>query len=319
MTSNEEKAILTLCLMAAFADNEKDDRERAQIRSIAESLSIGTPLDLAAVYQDVLLKRADLAGTVGALVTPELRNLAYEMAVCVCDADGAHNAEERAFLVKLREVLGLDAGHAGGVAEQAAEVASSGVPAATGATPAPTSPGAPAAVPSVDLAALDTSILNYAILSGALELLPQALASMAIIPLQMKMVYRVGRAYGYDLDHGHVKELLAMMGIGLTAQYVEQVGRKLLGGLLGGVAGRLGKGIGRQAASSAMSFATTYALGHAAKQYYGGGRRLEALRLRELFGGLLAQAQQLRGQYLPEIEQRAKRIDVSQLAQLVRG
>jgi uncharacterized protein (DUF697 family) len=170
----------------------------------------------------------------------------------------------------------------------------------------------------VDPAALDTSILNHAILCGALELLPQALASMAIIPLQMKMVYRIGKAYGYDLDRGHVKELLAMMGIGLTAQYVEQVGRKLLGGLLGGVAGRLGRGIGRQAASSAMSFATTYALGHAAKQYYGGGRTFEALKVRELFGGLLAQAQQLRDQYLPEIEQRAKSIDVSQLAQLVR-
>ena len=43
-------------------------------------------------------------------------------------------------------------------------------------------------------------ILNYSILNGALELLPQSMASMAIIPLQMKMVYRIGKEHGYELD-----------------------------------------------------------------------------------------------------------------------
>jgi len=68
-----------------------------------------------------------------------------------------------------------------------------------------------------------------------------------------------------------------------------------------------------------MAFATTYALGHAARQYYGGGRTLAALKLQELFGGLLGQAQQLQARYLPEIAQRAQQIDVSQLAQLVQS
>ena len=63
---------------------------------------------------------------------------------------------------------------------------------------------------------------------------PQSLASMAIIPLQMKMVYRIGKAHGFELDRGHIKDLLATLGVGLTSQYVEQFGRKLLGGLLGG-------------------------------------------------------------------------------------
>ena len=54
-------------------------------------------------------------------------------------------------------------------------------------------------------------ILNAAIMNGALELLPQSLASMAIIPLQMKLVYRIGTEYGYELDRGHVKDLLAIL------------------------------------------------------------------------------------------------------------
>jgi len=46
----------------------------------------------------------------------------------------------------------------------------------------------------------DRMILNCAIVNGALELLPDTLASMAIIPLQMKLVYRIGKSYGYKLD-----------------------------------------------------------------------------------------------------------------------
>lgn len=62
MTSAEQKTILTIALYAAFADGAKDDREREEIRRIAESLAneTATP-DLARLYQDVLLKRIDLA------------------------------------------------------------------------------------------------------------------------------------------------------------------------------------------------------------------------------------------------------------------
>ena len=67
---------------------------------------------------------------------------------------------------------------------------------------------------------------------ATLAALPQSLASMAIIPLQMKMVYRVGKGYGFELDRGHIKDLLATLGVGLTGQYAEQIGRKLIGGPL---------------------------------------------------------------------------------------
>jgi len=39
---------------------------------------------------------------------------------------------------------------------------------------------------TVDDAALNKTVLNYAILNGALELLPQSWASVPIIPLQIK-------------------------------------------------------------------------------------------------------------------------------------
>jgi uncharacterized protein (DUF697 family) len=75
-------------------------------------------------------------------------------------------------------------------------------------------------------------------------LLPQSWASVAIIPLQVKMVYRIGKAYGVELDQGHIREFLATVGVGLTSQYLEQFGRKLLGGLLGKMAGKTAGKIG---------------------------------------------------------------------------
>jgi uncharacterized protein (DUF697 family) len=174
------------------------------------------------------------------------------------------------------------------------------------------------AAQSADAAALDRSILNYSILNGALELLPQSLATMAIIPLQMKMVYAIGRAHGYELDRDHIKELFAALGVGLTSQYVEEFARKLIGGVFRKVAGSLGAALGRQATGSAMAFATTYALGHVAKRYYGTGRTLSVDALKSTFQALVGEAQTLRSRHAGEIEQRARTLDVAQLLAMVK-
>lgn len=314
MTPEEEAAILAICLMAAFADGAKDDRERAQLKSIADSLGNATTVNLAALYQDVLMKRRSLGGTAAQLTTPEAKQLAYEMAVCVCDADDVRNEAERRFLDELRQALGLDAAGAQAFARAADDIAA--VPVAV---PAAQAPGPVVAAQPVDAAALDKTILNYSILNGALELLPQSLATMAIIPLQMKLVYRVGQAYGYELDRSHIKELLAALGVGLTSQYVEEAARKLIGGLFRKVAGGLGGALGRQATSSAMAFASTYALGQVAKLYYGGGRTLSVDKLKQAFQSTLGEAQALRSRYAGEIEQKARTVDVNQLLSLVKN
>jgi uncharacterized protein (DUF697 family)/tellurite resistance protein len=307
----EKNAILTIALMAAFADATKDERERAQLKSIADALSSASSVDLASIYLDVMLKRRSLGEAAKALQSTESQQLAFEMAVCVCDADGVQNDAERKFLAELRGALNLDVADALAYAKEADAVAT--VPLAE------PPPGPVVAAQPVSAAELDKTILNYAILNGALELLPQSLATMAIIPLQMKLVYRVGKAYGYELDRSHIKELLATLGVGLTSQYVEEVARKLIGGLLRKVAGGLGGALGRQATSSAMAFATTYALGEVAKQYYAGGRTLSMDKMKGSFQAMLGQAQGLRDRYTGEIEQKARTIDVNQVASLIKA
>ncbi len=320
MNPEQQRAILAIALFAAFADGVKDDREREQIRQLAESLGgeAGAP-DLARLYQDVLLKRISLASAVAALSEPGERQLAYEMAICVCEADARTSEAEARFLAELKGLLGLDAGQTAAVERETEAIAALSNYAAPAAA-ATASPGpVVAAVPGVSEAELDKSILNYAILNGALELLPQSWASLAIIPLQVKMVYGIGKSHGVELDQGHIKEFIAAAGVGLTSQYLEQFGRKLLGGLLGKAAGKTFGQIGNAATGMAFSFATTYALGQAAKRYYAGGRVMNTAVLRDTFQNLLGPAKQMQSQYLPQIQQKAGTLDAGQIMALVRG
>ena len=307
MNADAQRALLNIVIHAALADGQKSEVERDAIRGVAESLA-GAPQGqvLAGVYQEVLLKRVSLAQAVGVLREPEHRQLAYEMAVCVCDADGQQSPAERQFLSELQALLAVE----GGAEARTDTVQTADAIAVAGASMSPQPPMDPA---------LDKAILNYAILNGALELLPQSWASVAIIPLQVKMVYRIGKAHGVELDQGHIKEFLATVGVGLTSQYLEQFGRKLLGGLLGKAAGRTLGGLAGTATGMAFSFATTYALGHLAKQYYAGGRVMSTELLRQTYQSLLGPAKSLQTQYLPAMREQAATLDAAKVMAMVRG
>ena len=108
MTDQERQALMTLAIMAAFADDRNEAAEREELKRVADSLSRDSDVNVAALYQDVLLKRATLDSAVSALASPETRRLAYELAVGVCNADGALSDGERTFLYALETRLGFD-------------------------------------------------------------------------------------------------------------------------------------------------------------------------------------------------------------------
>ncbi|WP_313562451.1 TerB family tellurite resistance protein [Diaphorobacter nitroreducens] len=337
MTAEEIRATLTLCLMASYADGEKHDREREQIREVAQGLAGDAQVNLPGLYQDVLLRRVQLPEVLGRLASPESRQLAYEMAVCVCEADGHTSAKEDAFLAQLRQAWGLGGAHTtGGFDAEAQAMADAPLQAPlqtpldasiAPATPAP-HPAAADALPttaaqrrpgSLPPAEMDRKILQASIMNGAIELLPENLSTLAIIPLQMRLVYQIGQSYGYELDRGHIKDFLATLGVGLTSQYLEQAGRKLLSGLLGKAGKGLLGGLGRQAVSSGMSFAATYALGHVANQYYAGGRTLSTDMLKDAYQHVMQDGQQLQARYLPQMQATARQLDTAKILSMVRG
>jgi uncharacterized protein (DUF697 family)/tellurite resistance protein len=310
MTPREQEAITALCLMAALADGTKSDGERAKLKEVFDGLGIASA---PSVYQRVLLKNTDLAAEAAALTSPEARALAYEMAVHVADADGTTTPAEAEFLGRLRNALGLAESGSAPVLARAEAIA---------ATPLDSGPAAPAAATAPAAAAdaeVDGLIVRYAILNGALELLPQSIATMAILPLQMKMVYRIGARYGYPLDRGHIKEFLATVGVGLSSQVLEGYARNLLGGLLKKTLGKTAAKIGKAAVGPALSFATTWALGQVARSYYGGGRTLDVSAMKALFARKVEEGRALFPRYEGRVVEQARNVNVTDLVGMVRG
>jgi uncharacterized protein (DUF697 family)/tellurite resistance protein len=302
----EHRAIIGVCVLAAFADGTQSESERARIQQIVNGFS-ADGLDAASVYQDVLGGKFSMATAASQLQTPAARALAYEMAVCVCNADGAMNDTEKKFLSDLHQALQLDAAATANHQQVAQALAAQ-----------PPIIASPPIQDTTREADLDKIIMNAAILNGALEIMPHTLATMAIVPLQMRLVYRVGKAYGYALDRVHIKDFLATVGVGLTSQVFEGFTRQLVGGFARRLTGGLLGGLVGEATGSAFAFASTYALGQVAKRYYASGRTLSAAQLKDVFSTMLADGRSMQGRYSGDILQRSRQVNLTELLPLAK-
>ncbi len=337
----EAEAVVTLALMAALSDGRSDPTERDQLKSLLESLAADEAMpSLASIHQRVVLNQVKPSDVIAALKSPESRSAAFEIAVCVVDADGKTTAKEQAFLDELEKRLGLSHDDAVAFERDAESIALADptagpnisqeidlfVPEPPAVRPqarAPTPAGpvpAVAAIPSgPNPAETDRIILKYAILNGALELLPQNLATMAILPLQTRMVYTIGKRHGYTLGPGHIKEFIATLGLGATSQMLENFARKTLGSLAKKHLGKTAVKVVKHATGPMMTFASTFAIGRVAEAYYRGGRQMSAVDLRSLFQRDLASGKALYEQHRPSIEQQASTLDAGRVLDLVRG
>src|SRR5215468_3417332 len=97
LSQGEHKTIISICILAAFADGAQDELERSQIERILKGFSDAN-VDLVSTYQDALGGKLSLTQLGGDLQFPSARALAYEMAVCVCHADGILKEDETKFL-----------------------------------------------------------------------------------------------------------------------------------------------------------------------------------------------------------------------------
>jgi uncharacterized protein (DUF697 family)/tellurite resistance protein len=294
MTTQETQALVSIALLAAHADGRQVESERGEVEAVAKGLAATVPGSV---------ERARLPELARALRSPELRQRAFETAVAVCESDAGLSAEERAFLGELGRELGLGQSQVEEVTRQGEALAA-----------APLAGNAP-----VNDAEVDDLIKRTAILCGGLELLPQGLASLAILPLQMRMVYRVGKRYGFDLDRGHLKDFLATVGLGLTSQYLEGFARRLVGGLVGSIAGGFLRGLSGPATGAAFTFATTHALGQVAKRYYSGGRKLSSGDLKQAFTSLFDDGKTLAQRHAADMQRASSAIDVKNLLPLLKG
>jgi len=294
-------SLLAICLFASFADGEKSDGEREQIHRMSEELGSA---NVASISRQILMGKLTLDAVSGSLVSNEHRLLAYEMARAVCEAGGSITDGEQAFLTELRTKLALGAAESKTIDEEVDSFALAPIVSAVAGPSTPDNGG---------------MILKYAVLNGALELLPETLATMAIIPMQMKMVYRIGKSHGVELDRSNIKDFLATAGVGLGSQVVEGFARKLMAGFGKKIAGKMAGRVAGQITGSAFSFGSTYAIGHIAERYYSGGRTLGTGEIKSLFSTLSEQGRELHARHLPEIQQRARTLTPSTIFSMVRG
>ncbi len=304
MTPTDTELIITIAAQAAVVDGKKSTLELEQIAAAASRL--GLP-NADAVVQRAAEAPGDIKSLAAALSNDSARRAAYEIAVAVCNADGVADAREIAFLQELSSTIGTDVGTAemsaiASVATLTGQVMPPPVPST--ATAQPPSPGE-----------LDAMILDQAILTAALEVLPDRLSNMAIVPLQLRMVYTIGQRYGQQMNASQVKDLAATFGIGAAAQFMESIVRKTFGGLAGGLLGGMLGGASGMAAGATVSFGATYALGHAATQYYAQGRSLSSADMKALFTRFQKEAETI----FPKVQERVQSVAKSTNLQSVLG
>lgn len=304
MTRNDATAIMAIAAMAALADGEQDAAERSRISEVALSLGLS---DADRVVREAMAGQQSLASLTSTLTSQESRQAAYDTAVAVCQANGWINPREAAFLQQLASLLGADTAPA----ENAMEAINR----------ATDDPDISRTAPAVSV---EDYILDQAILTAALELLPDRLANLGILPVQLRLVHHIGKLHGQQLDAAQIKDLAAVLGIGAAAQVLEKTVRRTLGGLaggllstaLGGIIGGTTGTVAGLASGAAVTFTATYALGHVAEQYYSQSRHLSKEDLKALFAAFRNDADTI----FPRVESRIRSLaSTGSLSSVLRG
>ncbi len=296
MNTTDHTSLIAISTLAARADGSVDSAEQRAVDAVVARM--GNP-DVASLVQQVAAGQLRVGDLASRLSDDEARRVAYESALTVINADGSANAAEQAFLDELRAALGFSDADVADATRIAGSMAQAPVAAAY--------PGEPPA------GQVDEFILRQAILTGAIEILPDRLANIAVLPLQLRMVYQIGQRHGQKLDINQVKDLAATLGLGAAAQSLEGLVMRLVGGLTGGLLGGIAGGATRVAAGSVITFTATYALGHVAEQYYAQGRRLSADDLRALFARFQGEAKTIYPRVQNQIQRQAGTLNLQSL------
>jgi uncharacterized membrane protein YebE (DUF533 family) len=298
MQTTDHAPLIAISIMAARADGLVDTAEQRAVDAVVART--GNP-DVSSLMQQVAAGQLRLSDLAARLSDDEARRAAYEYALTVVNADGSANPSEQAFLGELRTALGFDDADVADATRMAGAMAEAPV--------AQVSTGRPPAGP------VDEFILQQAILTGAIEVLPDRLANIAVLPLQLRMVYQIGQRHGQKLDINQVKDLAATLGLGAAAQGLESVVMGLIGGLAGGLLGGLVGGATRIATGAIITFSATYALGHVAEQYYAQGRSLSKADLQALFARFQDEAKTIYPRVKEQIHGQASTLNLQSLLQ----
>ena len=118
MDGSRLEAVVELMYLAAAADDEFSDEERAHFKASVESLTDRRIDDLDGLVARVVAaleaegREARLASVKERLPEPRLREVALQMAIRLMAVDGVVRTAERGLILEAAEVLEIDGGRA---------------------------------------------------------------------------------------------------------------------------------------------------------------------------------------------------------------
>jgi hypothetical protein len=295
-TLEERLAILRIGLEAGLVDGQVEDGERQRLSAWPERLR-------------AIRGRAVAAGSVEAAVAalrlPESRHRAFETALGACSADGLRSDAETRFLAHLGRTLGLSLPEIAGtaaIADALATLAPSAGP--TGEATSAASDG-------------DEAILSAAVTCGALGFRAHPVAAMGIIPLQIQLLHRIGRAHGLDVGPAGARKRLLTTGAGLASQYLEVVAQLEPDGSPPSSLAEGADDPERCWPAAQCAFARTFAIGELARRDYSPG--IAASAGAAVLGELLAEGMERAARHADGVARKSGEVDITRLLRLVRA
>jgi uncharacterized protein (DUF697 family)/tellurite resistance protein len=240
LTPQESAAALRVLICIAKADGQLSEAERHSI----QSSMAGLPLPEGVALSGLLDGKFQLKEVAQPLTGPEARERAFEAAFALAGAEGGVSQAERKALEELRALWSISADRASEI-ERTLALADVEKAAAE-----------PTAEPAADRAGESHKLITkYCIMTAITGAVPVPLiADLMVVPMQLKMVYSLGRISDHTFDKATVKSLLATLGIGTGARIAVASLSKLIPGW--------GSFVG-----ASTAYATTYALGRVVVRY----------------------------------------------------
>ena len=318
MTPDQTRAVLTVALMAAFADGLKDDRERTAHQGARRPPAGRRHRPRRALPGGAA--RASRSSPTSCARSPPTR----ARAVRLRDGGRASStptartpAPKARSSTELAQTLGLPAAAARDyVAEADAIAAVPGVPAAGAATAAVPAPAAARRRPWMPPRSTSRSSTRRSP-TPRWSCCPNRSRRWRSCRCRCASSTRSARRTATSSTRGTSRNSSPRSAWASPASTSSSSAASCWAACSAAVLGGMGRGVGRQAASSGMAFASTWALGQVAKQYYASGRKLDIEKLKPAFTPLVQQGQSMIQQYGPQIAERAKTINVKSLPQLI--
>lgn len=251
LETKESVPMLQLLVAVAKSDGKIEGAEKDAIEDSFKELSLPTGYSV----ERLLTEDVALDAILNQITSDEAKKSAFSSAYLLARADGAYTEPEKKLIQTLQTRFNISDKE---IKELELELVVVDTPVETTIVSA--------VAPPERAARANDLRRKYCILTALAGAIPvPVIGDLMVIPMQLKMVYELGKVYGQDATKDKIKNILATLGVGTGARIAVSSISKLVPGW--------GSFVG-----ATTAFATTYAIGHVATRHFESGVPVETLK-----------------------------------------